>query len=368
MPRPPGVRHGNYPKMQGIQTSPNMRSSRKTPPGGPVRVFVLAPLAFAHSAADRFVRADARPNRVNWRPLGAISPWLSLTRFMRHPWRIKQKRGNRMNSKLIGQILIDNGMLTETQLNDGLQRQVNDNRMIGIILVEMGFVKKQELVDCLNMQISDLNNVVYSIIKNDFNKDADSLIDFKYYDENINELSYQTKKSWERIKLSTKIAIIDIQHIWLIMLSHYASMLFKTFEIKTKLDEIKIVLDLLISYAFEHFNVEETLLDIIKYDQNHYDQHKDFIRYFRLKIRNIHEAIDSNSVNANTVLNEICEYLNNWILSHIAIYDTGYAIFIAQQKNKEEIFSIWTNKLKNQKIAVITKRQKQLYDYVMKKE
>ena len=44
------------------------------PPGGPVRIFVLAPLAFAHSAADRFVRADARPNRVDRRPLAERFP------------------------------------------------------------------------------------------------------------------------------------------------------------------------------------------------------------------------------------------------------------------------------------------------------
>jgi hypothetical protein len=36
-----------------------------------VRVFVLA-MRFSRSAADRFVRAHARPNRVDWRPLGAI--------------------------------------------------------------------------------------------------------------------------------------------------------------------------------------------------------------------------------------------------------------------------------------------------------
>ena len=52
-------------------TSSNKHSFWKAPPGGPVRAFVLAPLAFAHSAADRFWLADARQNRRNWRPLGA---------------------------------------------------------------------------------------------------------------------------------------------------------------------------------------------------------------------------------------------------------------------------------------------------------
>ena len=42
-----------------------------------MRVFVLAPLAFAHSAADRFWLADARQNRVGRRPL-AESFWSLL--------------------------------------------------------------------------------------------------------------------------------------------------------------------------------------------------------------------------------------------------------------------------------------------------
>jgi len=37
-----------------------------------VRVLVLAPLAFAHSAADRLALADARANRVDRRPLAEM--------------------------------------------------------------------------------------------------------------------------------------------------------------------------------------------------------------------------------------------------------------------------------------------------------
>src|SRR5512145_395571 len=58
----------------GPKPAPNMHSFWKAPPGDPVRAFVLAPLAFAHSAADRFWLADARQNRRNWRPLGARKP------------------------------------------------------------------------------------------------------------------------------------------------------------------------------------------------------------------------------------------------------------------------------------------------------
>jgi hypothetical protein len=58
---------------------------------GPVRVLVLAPLAFAHSATDRLALADARANRVDRRPLGASSSWHFVLMVMRRPWRITQR-------------------------------------------------------------------------------------------------------------------------------------------------------------------------------------------------------------------------------------------------------------------------------------
>jgi hemerythrin-like metal-binding protein len=273
-----------------------------------------------------------------------------------------------MNSRSIGQILLEDKLITNEQLNTGLKRQEKEDKMIGTILTEMGYIEKEKLIECLNKQIRELSNMVYALIQKEVIEDTNSLIDFEYYEENKKELVFLTKKSWERVKLSTQITIIDIQHIWLIMLSHYASMLFKTFDKGTKDKEIRNVLDLLISYTMEHFSVEEALLSIIKYDSSHYDQHKEFIRYFQLKINKVRNEINESSKNSNVVLNDICDYLNNWILSHIAIYDTNYAIKINQLRNKDEVFNTWTNKLKKDKSAIISKRQKELYDMVINKE
>src|SRR5512145_2843652 len=77
--------------------SPNMHSFRKAPPRGPVRAFVLAPLAFAHSAADQFWLADARQNCRNWRPLGEIPK--TLPRPASHPW-LAERRGWKRRSDL----------------------------------------------------------------------------------------------------------------------------------------------------------------------------------------------------------------------------------------------------------------------------
>lgn len=271
-----------------------------------------------------------------------------------------------MDSKLLGQLLIDSDLITKDQLNDAIKKQEHDKRMIGEILIELGYIKKTTLVDCLNLQVKEYNNMIYAIMKNDYVEDTSSLVDYEFYERNKNELIFQTKKSWERIKLSTKIAIIDIQHVWLIMLSHYASMLFKTFERNSKIKEINTVLDLLISYSHEHFIVEETLLEIINIDPSHYEQHRDFIRYFRTKIENTKKLLLGSSMDANSTLNEICEYLNNWILSHIAIYDTSYAIKVTQSKNREEILNAWIKKMKDNKLAVISLKQKELYDSIIK--
>jgi hemerythrin-like metal-binding protein len=120
------------------------------------------------------------------------------------------------------------------------------------------------------------------------------------------------------------------------MLSHYSQLLFKTFDHNTKMSEINKVLDLLISYTNEHFSVEEPLLKILNVEQNHYQQHKDFLRFLTIKIEKANELISEGNSDANTLLNEICEYLNNWILSHIAIHDTNYSIKLMQSKENDK--------------------------------
>jgi hemerythrin-like metal-binding protein len=273
-----------------------------------------------------------------------------------------------MEAKNIGQILIDNGLITPEQLKDALIRQEKEKRMIGLVILDMGFIKRQQLVDCLNEQIRDLNNIVYSLIKENISEDIESLVDYSFFDQNKDELALRTKKSWDRIKLSTKIKIIDIQHIWLIMLSHYASMLFKKMEKIEKIDEVKNILNLLFAYSNEHFSVEETLLDILSVDKQHYEQHGNFIRYFNQKLKTVDDLFEKESQNINPILNEICEFINNWILSHIAIYDNNYAVSFNHKQNKDELLEQWKNKLKQIKGTVITKRQKEFFDLIVKME
>jgi hemerythrin-like metal-binding protein len=271
-----------------------------------------------------------------------------------------------MNQKYIGQLFVEKKYITNEQLAEAIKKQESDNKLLGEILIEMEYVTSKQVVDCLNIQIQDYNNMIDSIMKNDQIEKANILIDYVFYENNKPELIFRTKKSWNRVRLSTKIVIIDIQHVWLIMLSHYSQMLFKTFDRNTKINEINKVLDLLIAYTDEHFSVEEALLKILNTEKNHYDQHKDFLRFLKQKIERANELITEGNRDANTLLNEICEYLNNWILSHIAIHDTNYSIKLMQSKEKDRIIKTWIEYIKKNNIAIITKRQKEFYDNIIK--
>lgn len=57
--------------------------------------------------------------------------------------------------KLIGEILLDNKLLTQEQLDRALsvQKDSNDIRPIGEILIEMGFINIKTLMDYLDVQL-----------------------------------------------------------------------------------------------------------------------------------------------------------------------------------------------------------------------
>ena len=54
--------------------------------------------------------------------------------------------------KRIGEILIENGMLTEEQLNIGLEIQKKEGGLIGQILLKKGFVSEKDLINALTKQ------------------------------------------------------------------------------------------------------------------------------------------------------------------------------------------------------------------------
>jgi hypothetical protein len=57
-----------------------------------------------------------------------------------------------MASKRLGEILMENGIISQNQLDEALRTQNTKGGLLGIILVEMGYLKPKVLADFLEAQ------------------------------------------------------------------------------------------------------------------------------------------------------------------------------------------------------------------------
>ncbi|MFA5518461.1 MAG: hypothetical protein WDA74_04325 [Spirochaetota bacterium] len=53
---------------------------------------------------------------------------------------------------LLGEMLVENGIITEEQMNKALEIQKTEGGLIGIILVSQGVITEQKLVEYLALQ------------------------------------------------------------------------------------------------------------------------------------------------------------------------------------------------------------------------
>ena len=58
----------------------------------------------------------------------------------------------RINNKPLGELLLDRGIITQSQLDQGLDLQKEKGGLIGEILVELGFVKEDDIAQALTAQ------------------------------------------------------------------------------------------------------------------------------------------------------------------------------------------------------------------------
>lgn len=61
-------------------------------------------------------------------------------------------RARKKISKLLGEILIEKGLITRDQLKDALEVQASEGGMVGEIIVRLGFAKEEEIAQCLAHQ------------------------------------------------------------------------------------------------------------------------------------------------------------------------------------------------------------------------
>jgi hypothetical protein len=57
-----------------------------------------------------------------------------------------------MTSKRLGEILMDNGIITQQHLDEALEVQNSSGGLLGIILLDMGYLKPKALADFLETQ------------------------------------------------------------------------------------------------------------------------------------------------------------------------------------------------------------------------
>jgi hypothetical protein len=63
-----------------------------------------------------------------------------------------------MAKPLLGEMLVENGVITQDQLNKALEVQHSEGGLIGIILVSQGIISEQRLVEYLAMQAKIVTN------------------------------------------------------------------------------------------------------------------------------------------------------------------------------------------------------------------
>ena len=68
------------------------------------------------------------------------------------------------NRKRIGDILVEQGIITKEQLEDGLRQQKNLGKKIGETLIALGFISESKLIDILSAQL-DVQHIILDGIK-----------------------------------------------------------------------------------------------------------------------------------------------------------------------------------------------------------
>jgi type IV pilus assembly protein PilB len=63
-----------------------------------------------------------------------------------------------MAKPLLGEMLVENGVITREQMNKALEIQQTEGGLMGIILVSDGIISEQKLVEYLAMQAKIVTN------------------------------------------------------------------------------------------------------------------------------------------------------------------------------------------------------------------
>ncbi|MDR2576345.1 MAG: bacteriohemerythrin [Treponema sp.] len=132
---------------------------------------------------------------------------------------------------------------------------------------------------------------------------------------------------WDE-KYATGIDLIDTQHKELFILTNelFRACMGDNKALKGVFTE---TMGRMVDYVRFHFSAEQEILHRIKYPE--YKEHK---KQHEKLIRDIIKAVTAHNKGEKFVPNQFVRTLRDWILSHIAIVDKQYVIFITEQKKK----------------------------------
>jgi len=126
-------------------------------------------------------------------------------------------------------------------------------------------------------------------------------------------------------KYATGIGVIDAQHKHLLEMTNslYKACITRDKELETV---FKNVMSDMVKYVHFHFDAEINLLHAVKYPDchNHKMKHDALIKDILAVVKEYHEG-------KHFVPNRFVRTLRDWILSHIAINDSEYGIFVHEQ-------------------------------------
>lgn len=118
----------------------------------------------------------------------------------------------------------------------------------------------------------------------------------------------------------TGVTLLDEQHAQLYSLTDQARSLLKDENMLYKFDELKEILNGLRTYTLSHFAAEEDFMRQASYKQleGHLALHRSFIE----RLAQADEAVSRISLgNQDSLLGELLDYLNDWLLQHIQNVD-----------------------------------------------
>lgn len=79
-----------------------------------------------------------------------------------------------MQRKRIGEILIEQGVITEAQLLKALEKQEVEKKKLGIILLEMGLIERDALIQALALQAQHIIQLTKDTLE-EVDQDTDSI-------------------------------------------------------------------------------------------------------------------------------------------------------------------------------------------------